>query len=100
MADDEQHEQDQGDDAVSRKKVGYLGFCEAEHGVLQNGSAYSVNTTTGQVTFNTAPGNGVSVSANFEFDVPVRFDTDQLEINLQDFGVGSWGNIPLVEVRP
>ena len=66
--------------------------------VLQ-GSGYTVDVTTGVITFTVAPANGVVVSATFEFDVPVRFDTDQIEINLESYGIGSWGNIPLVELR-
>jgi uncharacterized protein (TIGR02217 family) len=34
-----------------------------------------------------------------EFHVPVRFDTDQLDITQDHYGVSSWGSIPLVEVR-
>jgi uncharacterized protein (TIGR02217 family) len=39
------------------------------------------------------------VTAGFEFDVPVRFDTDRLEINLQGFRHGAIPHIPIVEVR-
>jgi uncharacterized protein (TIGR02217 family) len=66
--------------------------------VLQ-ASGYTVNYTTGAVTFTTAPGSGVAVTADFEFDVPVRFDTDQLDAAIDDFGTRSWSDIPLVEVR-
>ena len=66
--------------------------------VLQS-SGYTVNYTTGAVTFTTAPGSGVAVTADFEFDVPVRFDTDQLDAAIDDFGTRSWSDIPLVEVR-
>lgn len=38
-------------------------------------SGWSVSNPGGQVTFTSAPGNGVAVSAGFEFDVPVRFET-------------------------
>ena len=42
-------------------------------------SEFSVNLTTGVVTILTAaPGVGVAVTAGFEFDFPVRFDTDIL----------------------
>ncbi len=37
-----------------------------------------MNTTTGVVHINTPPGAGEAVTAGFEFDVPVRFDTDIL----------------------
>lgn len=62
-------------------------------------SGYTVNYATGTVTFTTAPGSGVAVTADFEFDVPVRFDTDQLDAAIDDFGTRSWSDIPLVEVR-
>lgn len=67
-------------------------------GVLQS-SGYSVSTTTGILTFNTAPANGVAITASFEFDVPVRFDTDRLSASLESYGIGSINDIPLVEVR-
>lgn len=62
-------------------------------------SGWTVDTTTGVVTFTTAPGAGVSVEAGFEFDVPVRFDTDALSINLESFRAGRIPAIPLVEIR-
>jgi uncharacterized protein (TIGR02217 family) len=64
------------------------------------GSGWSVNTTTGLVTFTTAPGNGVVITAGFEFDVPVRFDTDALDVTLDIERLGSITSIPLVEIRP
>jgi uncharacterized protein (TIGR02217 family) len=41
-------------------------------------SGWSVDTTTGLVIFSTAPAVGIEVTADFEFDVPVRFDTDHI----------------------
>jgi uncharacterized protein (TIGR02217 family) len=61
--------------------------------------AFTVNTTTGMITFSVAPSIGQTVTAGFAFDVPVRFDTDQLSINLQHFGAGDIPEIPVVEVR-
>ncbi|HMQ65241.1 MAG TPA: DUF2460 domain-containing protein [Amaricoccus sp.] len=62
-------------------------------------SSWSVNTTTGIVTFDTAPSAGVLVTAGFEFDVPVRFDTDRLDVTWDLDRLGSIASIPLVEVR-
>ena len=62
-------------------------------------SGWSVNTITGIVTFDSAPGSGVLVTAGFEFDVPVRFDTDRLDINLAAFEAGDAPAIPIVEIR-
>lgn len=66
--------------------------------VLQN-SGFTVNTTTGIVTFTSPPGVGVTVKAEFDFDVPVRFDTDELKIQYQAFDQLIVDNIPIVELR-
>lgn len=62
---------------------------------------FIVDTTTGIVTFvpGKEPGVGVQVTAGFEFDVPVRFDTDELKIDMTSFEAGQIQNIPVVEVR-
>jgi len=62
-------------------------------------SGWSVEITTGVVTFDTAPGAGVAVTAGFAFDVPVRFDTDALDVTLDVERLGSITSIPLVEIR-
>lgn len=63
------------------------------------GSDFSVEPATGLVTFAAPPASGVTVRAGFEFDVPVRFDTDRLEVNVQGFNYGTIPSIPVVEVR-
>jgi uncharacterized protein (TIGR02217 family) len=67
-------------------------------GVLQ-ASGWSVNTTTGVITFATAPANGVAVSADYEFDVPVRFDTDRMAVTIEQINLHQWSGIPIVEIR-
>jgi uncharacterized protein (TIGR02217 family) len=62
-------------------------------------AGWTVNTTTGIVTFSAAPGIGVVVSAGFEFDVPVRFDSDMMDVALDFERLGSISSIPLIEVR-
>ncbi len=62
-------------------------------------SGWSVSTTTGLVAFTTAPAAGVAVTAGFEFDVPVRFDTDVLDVTLDLERLGSITSIPLIELR-
>lgn len=46
------------------------------------------------------PPLGATVHAGFEFDVPVRFDTDRLEVNLSRFLAGEIPSIPMVEIAP
>lgn len=60
---------------------------------------YTLNCATGIVSFTAAPGVEEIVSADGEFDVPVRFDTDRLIASLDTYGSYSWGEIPLVEIR-
>jgi uncharacterized protein (TIGR02217 family) len=65
------------------------------------GTDFSVDAATGLVTFlpGHVPANGAAVTAGFEFDVPVRFDTDRLDIDLAAFEAGEAPNVPVVEVR-
>ena len=62
-------------------------------------SGWSVDTATGLVTIATAPAAGVQITADFAFDVPVRFDSDQMEVTIETYQLGSWGPIPVVEIR-
>ena len=62
-------------------------------------SGWSVSTATGLITFTTAPAAEVAITAGFEFDVPVRFDTDALDVTLDLERLGSITSIPLVELR-
>ena len=45
------------------------------------------------------PEAGIIITADFEFDVPVRFDTDELQISMDSYNSGSWNSIPLIELR-
>jgi uncharacterized protein (TIGR02217 family) len=68
-------------------------------GMVEQMSGWTVDTTTGVITFTTAPANGVIVRAGFEFDVPVRFDSDTLDVTLDFERLGSITSIPLLEIR-
>jgi len=61
-------------------------------------TAFSVDNMTGKIVFNTPPTVGVVITAVFEFDVPVRFDTAQLTTSLESFGAGGAVHVPLIEV--
>jgi uncharacterized protein (TIGR02217 family) len=62
-------------------------------------SGWSVDVTTGVVTFSTAPAAGVAITADLEFDVPVRFDTDHMAVTIEHFRLHRWQQIPIVELR-
>lgn len=58
----------------------------------------NVNYQTGEVIFSTPPDEGSTITASFEFDVPVRFDMEHLSVAIETFGAGKVIHIPLMEV--
>lgn len=60
---------------------------------------YHVDVTTGLIRFEAPPPVGVEITAGFEFDVPVRFDTDRIQTSVASFRAGDVPNVPVVEVR-
>lgn len=68
---------------------------------VAEGTAFTCDTTAGVVTFlpGHVPPAGAAVTAGFLFDVPVRFDSDYLEVDLSAFAAGAIPKIPLVEIR-
>ncbi len=66
---------------------------------IAQGAGFTVDVATGLVTLALAPGAGALVTAGFAFDVPVRFDTDRIEVNMAAFEAGEIPSIPIVEVK-
>ncbi|MCK0209014.1 DUF2460 domain-containing protein [Starkeya koreensis] len=66
------------------------------------GVHFALDVTTGALTFlaGHVPAEGADVTAGFLFDVPARFDTDFLEVNLTAFEAGAIPRIPILEIRP
>jgi hypothetical protein len=62
-------------------------------------SGWSVDTTTGLVTFGTPPALGLEITVDFEFDVPMRFDTDHMAVTIETYRLHAWQQIPTVELR-
>ena len=60
---------------------------------------YTVDDTTGMITFVHPPDPDTRVFAGYEFDVPVRFDSDSLLTNIASFHAGQVPDIPVREVR-
>lgn len=72
----------------------------AVDGVAQNeGVDFTLDSATGLISFTRAPVANSAITAGYEFDVPVRFDADRLDINLTAFSAGDIPNIPVVEIR-
>ncbi len=68
-------------------------------GVELAADAFAVDAATGLATLEAPPEPGVLVTAGFEFDTPVRFDADRIEVTLESFDAGRMGAVPLIEVR-
>ncbi len=62
---------------------------------------FTLDETSGQITFlsGAIPASGEQITAGFEFDVPVRFDTDEIAINLNAFHAGEIPSIPMIEIK-
>ena len=72
----------------------------AVSGVELDGTAgYSVDYLTGLVTLSAVPAAGAEITAGFEFDVPVRFDTDSIQTSVASFQAGEIPTVPIIEVR-
>lgn len=71
-------------------------------GVLQTETTdYTVDHTTGIITFTAGsiPSLSAAVTAGYEFDVPARFDTDDLIIQYEHEGVATIDTVPIAEIR-
>lgn len=83
---------------ISKPVLGtvHIGIAGVE---VQETGDYAMDYSTGIVTFGQAPAVGVEITAGFEFDVPVRFDTDRIQTSIASFQAGEVPNVPIVEVR-
>tara|TARA_R110002020_G_scaffold189446_4_gene388480 strand:+ start:3399 stop:4040 length:642 start_codon:yes stop_codon:yes gene_type:complete len=74
----------------------------AVDGVVLDPGNYTVDPAAGLVTISPGlvPAPGAVVTAGYEFDIPVRFDTDRIEISLAAFKAGAAPSVPLVEIKP
>ncbi|EJN01418.1 DUF2460 domain-containing protein [Phyllobacterium sp. YR531] len=67
----------------------------------REGVDFIIEMITGKVVFQPGkiPRQDAKVTAGFRFDVPARFDTDRLMINLKSFNAGDIPSIPIIEVK-
>lgn len=64
-----------------------------------DGTPAPATVEDGAIIFAAPPPSGTEITAGFEFDIPVRFDTDRLDINLAGFRAGEIPSIPLIEIK-
>ncbi|WP_425080454.1 phage distal tail protein, Rcc01695 family [Ruegeria arenilitoris] len=70
-----------------------------EQDQMREGVDFEVDLNSGLITFMAPPPEEVEITAGFEFDVPVRFDTDKIQTSVASFQAGDVPNVPVVEVR-
>lgn len=63
------------------------------------GVEWSVDADTGLITFDVPPAVDAEITVGFEFDVPVRFDTDLIQVSVASFQAGDVPKVPVIEVR-
>lgn len=66
---------------------------------LGEGLGWSVDLASGIITFAVPPAVGAQITVGFEFDVPVRFDADLIQVSVASFQAGDVPRVPVVEVR-
>jgi uncharacterized protein (TIGR02217 family) len=76
-------------------------FVVKVNNVVVSDTLWSINETTGVLSFSggSAPANGHAVTVTGEFNIPVMFTADALDIQMELWNVGSIPNIPIMEVR-
>jgi len=60
---------------------------------------YTLDSTTGIIIFAVPPAAGQEIICDFEFDVPARFDTDQIVVRAAGPGRFVVDSIPITEIR-
>jgi uncharacterized protein (TIGR02217 family) len=81
---------------VGTVKIAVAGIVKIE------GQHFTIDHALGRIYFPPShlPAVGQTITAGFEFDVPVRFDTDRLDIDMASFEAGEIPSIPLIEIVP
>lgn len=72
---------------------------EIETVLLTEGVDWALDAATGLITFAAPPGPNAEIKAGYEFDVPVRFDTDAVLASVASFRAGEMPSVPVIEVR-
>lgn len=83
---------------IGKPVLGTVSIAIAEDPKVE-GLEFTVDPATGLVTFDVPPPLGAQISAGFEFDVPVRFDTDAIHVSVASFQAGDVPAVPVLEIR-
>lgn len=67
--------------------------------ILANNLDYTLDAQRGEMTLTSAPSSTSTLTAGFQFYVPVRFDSDQLDVQLVSFDTAILQSVSLVEIR-
>ena len=70
------------------------------NGITQNPASYSVDSNTGLVTFNTAPGSGLIISADFTYYFRCRFIEDRYDFENFMYRLWQLKKLTFISVRP
>lgn len=68
------------------------------NGVDQTPTTDYTISSTGLITFTTPPPSGHGIVVHGEFDVPVRFNTSQLDLTINENNIAMIGSLPIREV--
>ena len=70
------------------------------NGITQNPASYSVDSNTGLVTFNTAPGSGLIINADFTYYFRCRFIEDRYDFENFMYRLWQLKKLTFISVRP
>jgi len=70
-----------------------------EQDIQTEGVNYEVDNKTGLLHFSDPPDPDTRIFAGYEFDVPVRFDSDRIMTSVASFRAGQVPDVPIIEVR-
>ncbi|KUF11931.1 DUF2460 domain-containing protein [Pseudoponticoccus marisrubri] len=66
---------------------------------MREGVHFEIAPGSGVITFAEPPLAQAEITAGYEFDVPVRFDTDRINVSVASFRAGQVPDVPVMEVR-
>ncbi|MEL6861511.1 MAG: DUF2460 domain-containing protein, partial [Pseudomonadota bacterium] len=65
---------------------------------VEQDQGWQADEATGRIQFDAAPRAGQTISAGFEFDCPVRFESDQINGVIEAYGAGRVVSVSLIEI--